>query len=171
MGKGQKGNSGSADGASGDNIRLAEVGQSFVRQSWGGGRRALAISAFLGAGENDGWTRFSHSYLVAFVWVMTIGAGALWWLTLQNIVNSHWSMVIRRVAELIAANAPVTRALGAARRAAADPGQAHHVQVGRQLADDGRSRAQSRLPQHEVLLDPLRLLLRILDLAQLLLPQ
>jgi hypothetical protein len=113
MAKGSKVTTSSGDGsvASGDNIRLAEVGQALFVKAAGVGIVALGISAFLGAGENDGWNRFSHSYLVAFVWVMTIGAGALWWVTLQNIVNSHWSTVIRRVAELIASNAPVLAVL------------------------------------------------------------
>src|SRR6478735_9325313 len=102
---------GSGDGPNGDNIRLAEVGQALFIKAVGVGVVALGISAFLGAGEKDGWNRFSHSYLVAFVWVMTIGAGALWWVTIQNIVNSHWSTVIRRVGELIAANAPVLAVL------------------------------------------------------------
>jgi hypothetical protein len=105
MAKGSK--SSKSGGASGDNIRLAEVGQALFVKAAGIGVAALAVSAFLGSSENDGWSRFSHSYLVAFVWVMTIGAGALWWITIQNIVNSHWSLVIRRVAELIASNAPV----------------------------------------------------------------
>src|SRR3954462_9494402 len=109
MAKGNKGSKGSGDGAvaGGDNIRLAEVGQSLFVKAAGVGVVALGISAFLGAGENDGWSRFSHSYLVAFVWVMTICAGGIWWITIQNIVNSHWSTAIRRVGELIATNAPV----------------------------------------------------------------
>jgi len=107
MAKGKKGSSGGAEGPSGDNIRLAEVGQSLFVKAAGVGVAALAVSAFLGAGENDGWSRFSHSYLVAFAWVMTICAGGIWWVTIQNIVNSHWSTVIRRVGELIATNAPV----------------------------------------------------------------
>ncbi len=113
---------GSGEGPGGDNIRLAEVGQALFVKAAGLGVVALGISAVLGAGEKDGWNRFSHSYLVAFVWVMTIGAGALWWITIQNIVNSHWSTVIRRVAELIASNAPVLALLGFADRVAADPG-------------------------------------------------
>lgn len=107
MAKGSKVTKGSGDGPNGDNIRLAEVGQALFIKALGVGVVALGISAVLGMNENDGWNRFSHSYLVAFVWVMTIGAGALWWVTLQNIVNAHWSTAIRRVAELIAANAPV----------------------------------------------------------------
>ncbi|HYP75276.1 MAG TPA: hypothetical protein VER12_04965 [Polyangiaceae bacterium] len=112
MAKGSKvSNGGDGAVAGGDNIRLAEVGQALFVKAVGVGVVALGISAFLGAGEKDGWNRFSHSYLVAFVWVMTIGAGALWWVTIQNIVNSHWSTVIRRVGELIAANAPVLAVL------------------------------------------------------------
>jgi len=113
MAKVSKVSKGSGDGsvAGGDNIRLAELGQALFVKAAGVGIVALGISAFLGAGEKDGWNRFSHSYLVAFVWVMTIGAGALWWVTIQNIVNSHWSMVIRRVGELIASNALVLAVL------------------------------------------------------------
>ncbi|HEX2669835.1 MAG TPA: hypothetical protein VHM25_03130 [Polyangiaceae bacterium] len=111
MAKGSKVTKGSGDGPNGDNIRLAEVGQALFIKALGVGVVALGLSAVLGMNEKDGWNRFSHSYLVAFVWVMTIGAGALWWVTIQNIVNSHWSTVIRRVAELIAANAPVLAVL------------------------------------------------------------
>ena len=106
MEKGKKGSSGGNDSA-GDNVRLAEVGQALFVKAAGVGVLALVVSAVLGAAEHDDWRRFSHSYLVAFVWVVTIGAGALWWVTLQNVVNSHWSLVIRRVGELIASNAPV----------------------------------------------------------------
>src|SRR4051794_35487042 len=111
MAKGSKVTTGSGDGPNGDNIRLAEVGQALFIKALGVGVVALGLSAVLGMNEKDGWSRFSHSYLVAFVWVMTIGAGALWWVTIQNIVNSHWSTVIRRVGELIAANAPVLAVL------------------------------------------------------------
>lgn len=107
MAKGSKGNNGSERGGAGDNIRLAEVGQSLFVKAAAVGIAAIAVSVFLGSSENDGWNRFSHSYLVAFVWVMTICAGGLWWVTIQNIVNSHWSTVIRRIGELIASNAPV----------------------------------------------------------------
>lgn len=88
----------------GDNVRLAEVGQALFVKAAGVGVAALAVSAFLGSSEQDGWVRFSHSYLVAFVWTMTICIGGLWWITINNIVNSHWSIVIRRTAELIASN-------------------------------------------------------------------
>ena len=111
MAKGKKGSTGGDGSASGDNIRLAEVGQSLFVKAGGVGVAALGLSAFLGAGQNDGWSRFSHSYLVAYVWVLTIGAGALWWVTIQNIVNAHWSLVVRRLGELIASSAPLLAVL------------------------------------------------------------
>ncbi len=104
MAKAKKGSKGSGDGPGGDNIRLAEVGQSLFVKAAGLGVVALIASLVLGASEGDNWNRFSHSYLVAFAWTMTFGAGALWWVTIQNIVNSHWSTVLRRLAELIASN-------------------------------------------------------------------
>ncbi|MEO8901510.1 MAG: quinol:cytochrome C oxidoreductase [Polyangiaceae bacterium] len=107
MAKGSKDSKGTGDGGTGDNTLLAEVGQSLFVKAAAVGVLALGISLFLGSAENDGWNRFSHSYLVAFAWMMTICAGAVWWVTLQNVVNSHWSLVIRRVGELLASNAGV----------------------------------------------------------------
>ncbi|MEO7032782.1 MAG: quinol:cytochrome C oxidoreductase [Polyangiaceae bacterium] len=111
MAKGSKDSKGTGDGGTGDNTLLAEVGQSLFVKAAAVGALALGISLFLGSAENDGWNRFSHSYLVAFAWMMTICAGAVWWVTLQNVVNSHWSLVIRRVGELIASNAGVLTVL------------------------------------------------------------
>jgi hypothetical protein len=38
---------------------------------------------------------------------LTVGIGALWWLTLQHLVSAKWSIVLRRIAELFATNAPL----------------------------------------------------------------
>ena len=40
------------------------------------------------------------------MWVLSIVLGALWWVTLQHLVNANWSVVVRRVGELLAANMP-----------------------------------------------------------------
>jgi hypothetical protein len=105
-GKGKKPGGESAGNGNGfnDNIRLANIGQELFVKAFGIGATALIISVVLGAGEHDAWKRFSHSYLTAFMWMLTIAAGSLWWVTLQNLVNANWSIVLRRVAELIASN-------------------------------------------------------------------
>jgi hypothetical protein len=120
------GGSGSAGGGSGgggqgggnvgpdypdDNIRLGEAGQSLFTKAAGIGAVGLASAVALGSMQGDGFRRFSLSYVTAFMWVLALGLGALFWVILQNLVNAHWSIVLRRVAELVAAQAPLLAVL------------------------------------------------------------
>lgn len=88
-------------------IQLGNTGESSVRLLWGVGILALAVAAFIGWREQDAGRHFAHAYLVAFAWILSIGVGALWWVTLQHLVNAKWSIVVRRVGEIIAANMPL----------------------------------------------------------------
>lgn len=88
----------------GDEIRLAEVAQKVVTVAGGVGVASLVVSVGLGMGNTK---QLFHSYLTGFMWTLSLGLGALFWVILQNLVNARWSVAIRRVAELIAANAPV----------------------------------------------------------------
>lgn len=109
-GKGSSaGGSGAASGPeyTADNVRLGAAGQALFTKAAGIGVAALVIAAVLGSMENDDFRRFSLSYVTAFMWVLTLGLGALFWVTLQNLVNAHWSIVLRRVGEIIAAQAPL----------------------------------------------------------------
>ena len=90
-----------------DNIRLGAAGPSMFNMAAGVGGLALAAAAGLGSMEGDGFHRFSLSYLTAYMFVLAICLGALFWVTLQNLVNAHWSIVLRRVGELLAAQAPL----------------------------------------------------------------
>ena len=45
---------------------------------------SLVAAAILGSMEGDGFRRFLHSYLTAFMAALAIGLGTLWWVTLQN---------------------------------------------------------------------------------------
>jgi hypothetical protein len=85
-----------------DNIRMAAAGNSLFAIAGGIAVIALVGAAILGSMEGDGFRRFLHSYLTAFMAALAIGLGTLWWVTLQNLVNSHWSIVVRRVGELYA---------------------------------------------------------------------
>jgi hypothetical protein len=111
-GSGGKGGSGGGSGPTqpeyaDDNIRLGAAGQSLFTKAAAVGVVGLAAAAGLGASANDGFHRFSLSYVTAFCWVLALGLGALFWVTLQNLVNAHWSIVLRRVGELLAAQAPI----------------------------------------------------------------
>jgi hypothetical protein len=89
-----------------DSIRLGEEGKGlFVRAAAISGA-ALVIAVVLGSSENDGFRRLSFAYLAAFAVVLAMNLGAIFWVTLQNLVNANWSVVLRRLGELFAMNAP-----------------------------------------------------------------
>ncbi len=117
-GAGGSGNLGGGQGSGGagpdypnDNIRLGAAGQSMFTKAAGLGAVCLAAAVALGSMEGDGFRRFSLSYLTAFMWVLALGLGALFWVILQNLVNAHWSIVLRRVGELLASQAPLLAVL------------------------------------------------------------
>ncbi|MEZ4221230.1 MAG: hypothetical protein R3B13_09880 [Polyangiaceae bacterium] len=88
-----------------DNIRLGSAADSVVKI--GGGVGAVALLACLGLGFTGDTKRFLVSYLTAYAWMLSIAIGALWWVTLQHLVNAKWSIVVRRVGELLAQNMPL----------------------------------------------------------------
>jgi hypothetical protein len=67
----------------------------------------LGGAAMLGNAVGDGFRRFSYAYLTAYMWGLSIVVGGVFWVTLQNLVNAKWSVVLRRSGELIASAAPV----------------------------------------------------------------
>jgi hypothetical protein len=115
---GKSGGSGNASGSGGsgpeytaDNIRLGAAGQSLFTKAAGVGVLGLVAAAVLGSMEADSFQRFSLAYVTAYTWLLTIGLGGLFWVVLQHLVNAHWSIVLRRVGELIAAQAPLLAVL------------------------------------------------------------
>jgi hypothetical protein len=73
------------------------------------GAGALVLAIALGGGPLG--KQFSASYLVAFMYGLAIGLGSLWFVTIQHLTNAKWSVVVRRVAEIIAANMPILAGL------------------------------------------------------------
>ncbi|MCH2109470.1 MAG: hypothetical protein MK135_09075 [Polyangiaceae bacterium] len=59
---------------------------------------SLAIAYFTAGG----WQQFSHSYLTAFMWGLSISVGGVWWVMLQHLLGARASVVMRRVGEVIA---------------------------------------------------------------------
>ena len=93
------------------NIFLGDDAGKLFKTAGGVGVVFLAISFALGFGEGDDLKHFSYSYLVSFMWVLSIALGALWWVTLQHLVNASWSIVARRVGELLAVAMPLIAVL------------------------------------------------------------
>jgi hypothetical protein len=71
----------------------------------------LGGAALVGKAADDGFRRFSYAYLTAYMWGLAIVLGGVFWVTLQNLVNAKWSVVLRRLGELIATVAPVMAVL------------------------------------------------------------
>ncbi|MFO7177737.1 MAG: quinol:cytochrome C oxidoreductase [Pseudomonadota bacterium] len=91
----------------GDEIRPGPAVSSLATKAAGVAVLGLGASVVLGMLENDGFRRFSYAYLTAYMWGLAIGLGALFWVTLQHLVNAKWSIVLRRVGEILAGTAPV----------------------------------------------------------------
>ncbi|HEY8945328.1 MAG TPA: hypothetical protein VIM73_13750 [Polyangiaceae bacterium] len=91
----------------GDKIRVDEAANSLFTKAALVGAAGLGVALVLGQMEGDSFRRFSYAYLVAYVWALAIALGALYWVTMQNLVNAKWSIVLRRLGELLASRIPI----------------------------------------------------------------
>jgi hypothetical protein len=67
----------------------------------------LAATAGLGAAQGDGFKHFGYTYLVNFAFFLSISLGALVFIPIQYVTKASWSIVIRRLAEVMAAVLPL----------------------------------------------------------------
>lgn len=72
---------------------------------------ALAAALYLGWARGDGYKRLQHAWLVACAFCLSISLGGLFFVIIQHLTRAGWSVVVRRVAELVAANTLVTAVL------------------------------------------------------------
>lgn len=84
-----------------DNIQIGSEATRFGNAALGIGVVALLGGLALGGGFSR---EFIASYVVAFMYVLSIALGALWFVTIQHLTNAKWSVVVRRVAEVLASN-------------------------------------------------------------------
>jgi hypothetical protein len=71
----------------------------------------LAAALAFGWSRDDGFRRFQHAWLVACAFFLTLSLGALFFVIIQHLTRAGWSVVVRRVAELVASNTPVVALL------------------------------------------------------------
>jgi len=64
----------------------------------------LGAAAWLGRGDPR---QFAHSYLVAFLYFLSIALGGLFFVLVQHATRSGWSVVVRRTAENVAGTLPL----------------------------------------------------------------
>ena len=73
----------------------------------GGAGIVLAILFSLPFLPFGGLRRFFLSYLVAFVFVLTLALGGMFFVLLQHVTRAGWSVNVRRVPEALANTMPV----------------------------------------------------------------
>jgi hypothetical protein len=83
-----------------DSLQLSKADAGISNTAFGVGAVALVLAVALGGGPFG--KQFQHSYLTAYMWGLSIALGALWWVTLQHLLNARWSIVVRRLGELLA---------------------------------------------------------------------
>jgi hypothetical protein len=71
----------------------------------------LAVSVILGYLEKDEFRTFFNSYMIGYLFFLSISLGALFFVLLQHATRAGWSVNVRRVAEWYAATMPLMAAL------------------------------------------------------------
>lgn len=90
-----------------EKITMGTAASRLKKVGFGLGVVGLGAGLALGASAGDGWRRFQHSYLLNFMFVLSIGLGALFFVVLQHLVRAKWSVVVRRLAECLTGAFPV----------------------------------------------------------------
>ena len=83
--------------------QLGDIGTKVFNIAGVIGLAAIASSFLIAAFSHD-WEGFGRSYLVAFMFVLSLSLGALFFTALHHAVHAGWSVVLRRFAECVAAN-------------------------------------------------------------------
>lgn len=87
-----------------DGRQLGELGVHIARIGILVGAAGLAVSLIWGRSAEDLGHRFFHAYLVSFTFFLSLSLGGLFFVILQHLTRSGWSVVLRRLAECIASN-------------------------------------------------------------------
>ncbi len=88
-------------------ITMGGFGQKVLSISAIIGVVGLAATIGLGFAEGDGFRHFGYSYLINFAFFLSISLGALVFLPIMYLTKSSWSIVVRRMIEVVAAVLPV----------------------------------------------------------------
>ena len=96
-----------ADQLSGERLTLGSSARPLFWASLLLGAVGLAGGALLGWRRGDELTYFSYSYLVNYCFFLSISLGALFSVVLHHATRAGWSVNLRRLAEIMAANMPI----------------------------------------------------------------
>ena len=88
------------------NIEMGSLAPRIARPAVAVGVLALVGAVVLGYSQDDHFRHFSFSWLVSFAYFLSISLGALVFLPIQFLTRASWSVVVRRLAETMAAALP-----------------------------------------------------------------
>ncbi len=71
------------------------------------GGAGLALALLLAVASDGGLRHFYYSYLANFAFYLSISLGALSFVALQHVTRAGWSVTVRRLNEILAANMPL----------------------------------------------------------------
>lgn len=71
----------------------------------------VGLAGALGLGAAVGWPKLLKSYLVAYIFGLSIGLGALFFVMLQHLTRAGWSVAVRRLAEVLTGLLPLLAVL------------------------------------------------------------
>src|SRR4051794_34242349 len=90
-----------------DRRHLGDLAPPLARWSAVVAASALGLSLVLGLANGDRGRHLLHGYLVTYAALLSITLGGLFFVALQHLVGAAWSVTVRRLAEIIAANMPL----------------------------------------------------------------
>jgi hypothetical protein len=90
--------------SSDEKIELGKEATGFSNLLLGGGVVLLLAGVGLGLSDTENLFR---SYVVGFMYVLSIALGLLWFVIINHLVNAKWVIVVRRVAEILVSQMPV----------------------------------------------------------------
>ncbi len=67
----------------------------------------LVLTIIIGSMQGDHFRRFYFSYLTSFMYFLSLGLGALFFVLIQFLARVGWSVSVRRIAEVMASILPV----------------------------------------------------------------
>lgn len=90
-----------------EKIQLGPVAARLKGLGLAAGIVCLAAAILWGAFLGDDMRRFMHAYLLAFTYFLSFALGGLFFVILHHLVGAHWSVVVRRLAEILTGAFPV----------------------------------------------------------------
>lgn len=90
---------------------LDGLGPRVVAVSGAVGVLGLAATFLLGNAEGDGLRHFGFTYLTSYAFILSISLGALIFMPIMYVTRASWNVVIRRLAEVMAAVMPLLAVL------------------------------------------------------------